>query len=337
MSNRINFCSNHLKLLSLVMVITFIIANSADLKTGDESYLSDAANTSLALGEKPECETSSTLNRTFNIVTQNVGFIPGEWLLGIGFLDKRFEMADYLIDMDADIVVIQEGLSASALKSFTKRMNSHYSYNTDLKEAYGAKCKFLFEWGVHGKGHGIVIFSKYPILKEQHYNFENCVGGSHDCKVKKGFVTTILDIGDGGKVYVVGTHLQSGPGNEAIKVRNTQVQEMSDKISENHNTDYPMILAGDFNIDYRGENSERNALIDQLNVTPTFCPVGSTSCDVIPPYTVPDHKALDYIFVKNNHAQPYSTKFSSSNNPIQISLSDHASVKTTFSFALNAL
>ncbi|MFT7035842.1 MAG: endonuclease/exonuclease/phosphatase family metal-dependent hydrolase [Cyclobacteriaceae bacterium] len=334
MISKFKYFPKKLELLSVAIVIVFFICQKTEQKSGDKAYTSDAVIASLGGVVSLDCGTSTTVDRTFNVLTQNVGFIPGEWLIGIGFLDKRYEMAKYLIGMDADIVVIQEGLSAAALKSFTRRMDDHYPYHTDLKEAYGAKCKVLFEWGFHGKGHGIVIFSKYPILAEQHFNFDNCADGSHDCKVAKGFVKTTLDIGNGGKVYVVGTHLQAGSDADAVVVRNSQVEEISQKISEYHNTNYPMILAGDFNIDYRGQNGERNALIDKLNVTPTFCSVGSNMCNVIPPYTVPDDKSLDYIFLKNNHVQPYSTTFSSNNSPIDISLSDHASVKTTFSFAL---
>lgn len=337
MTRKFKYSNHKIELLSAAIFITFFICQETKLTIGNENYTPDTITASFGGGGSSECESSATVDRTFNVLTQNVGFIPGEWLIGVGFLDKRREMAKYLIDMDADIVVIQEGLSASALKDFARLMGNHYSYHTDLKESYGAKCKFIIEWGVHGKGHGIVIFSKYPILEEQHYNFENCANGSHDCKVSKGFVKTTLDIGSGRKAYVVGTHLQAGSDIDAINVRNTQVKEISEKISEYHNTNYPMIIAGDFNIDYRGEASESIALIDKLNVTPTFCRVGSNTCNVIPPFTVPDDKALDYIFFKNNHVQPYSTTFSSSKSPIQIALSDHASVKTTFSFALRAL
>jgi endonuclease/exonuclease/phosphatase family metal-dependent hydrolase len=337
MTSKFKYFPKKLELLSVAIVVVFFICQKTEQKTGDKAYMSDVITASLGGVVSLGCGTSTTVDRTFNVLTQNVGFIPGEWLIGVGFLDKRYEMAKYLIGMDADIVVIQEGLSAAALKSFTRRMDDNYPYHTDLKEAYGAKCKVLFEWGFHGKGHGIVIFSKYPILNEQHFNFENCANGSHDCKVAKGFVKTTLDIGNGRKAYLVGTHLQSGSDIDAVNARNSQVEEISQKINEDHNTNYPMILAGDFNIDYRGEENEKIALIDKLNVTPTFCPVDSNNCNAVPPYTVPDDKSLDYIFTRNNHAQPYSTTFSSDQSPIQVSLSDHASVKTTFSFALRGL
>lgn len=145
------------ELLSVAIVIVFVVCQLAEHKTGDKDYMSDAVTAGLGGVTNWGCETSTIEDRTFNVLTQNVGFIPGEWLIGVGFLDKRYEMAKYLIGMDADIVVIQEGLSAPALKSFTRRMDENYPYHTDLKESYGAKCKVLFEWGWHGKGHGIVI------------------------------------------------------------------------------------------------------------------------------------------------------------------------------------
>jgi len=117
---------------------------------------------------------------------------------------------------------------------------------------------------------GLVILSKYPILETDGMIY--CAGNQIDSWAAKQVIYAKIQISPTFFIHVFTTHMQASyfDNHESInvindKARASQVQEIADFVQKKTlNSPYPTIIAGDFNIDSRGENMEYKYMMDTL-------------------------------------------------------------------------
>lgn len=167
---------------------------------------------------------------------------------------------------------------------------------------------------------GVVILSKYPIIKQKAHVFNNSLADSWDYLANKGFA--YVEIEKHGKRYhLIGTHLQAthdGDTEAEHIVRMGQLQEIQDFIqSEQIPTSEPVIIGGDMNVEW----SKQSEITDMLAVvrsrlifnTPE---VGSFSAKhnwftkanaYYFDYSLEYNDTLDYVLWHADHKQPTNT------------------------------
>ena len=112
---------------------------------------------------------------------------------------------------------------------------------------------------------GIVVVSKYPIIYQYNYVFENACEG-YDCTACKGVV--FCRIQKGTNIFnVVSTHFQAWDTPTAQKIRQSQAEDCAKIInSMNIPNDEPVIFLGDLNIDFYSRQTEIQKLCNQMSV-----------------------------------------------------------------------
>jgi endonuclease/exonuclease/phosphatase family metal-dependent hydrolase len=117
---------------------------------------------------------------------------------------------------------------------------------------------------------GLVILSKYPILETDGMIY--IAGNQIDSWAAKQVIYAKIQISPTFFLHVFTTHMQASyyDNHESINVINdraraSQVQEIADFVKmKTDGSPYPVIIAGDFNIDSRGENAEYRYMMDTL-------------------------------------------------------------------------
>jgi len=250
---------------------------------------------------------------------------------------------------DADVIVLQETFDGPSLDSFVWYFNWLTSYEYHITDIEMAKNGTFSQ-----DGHGIVILTKFPILDEEHFNYNVCNGGlfscDGDCLASKGFVRVTLNIGNDDKAYVLGTHLDAGDCQDDVTSRFTQMSMIDNYINDgSFNKSYPFFIVGDLNINTRsgsfGLNSEAQELglnfrnnyqymKTQLNAWASWAST-STSISLNSQQSTPNGMLLDYIMIRNDFRQP--SYHSTSNYNVDCTVADsnwtdHCNVSHHFSF-----
>ena len=116
-------------------------------------------------------------------------------------------------------------------------------------------------------GLNILVSDKLNIYNYEEYQYENCNGWlfhANDCFASKGFIyTKILIDSDTLNVYV--THLDAGVSKKDIKIREKQLNELSNSIQKISKTE-ALLICGDFNIDYYSNKEKINKFINKHNL-----------------------------------------------------------------------
>ena len=88
----------------------------------------------------------------------------------------------------------------------------------------------------------------------------------NDCLVSKGFIYSLISTFNY-KINLYVTHLDAGYSNKDILTRKKQLKELSNHIKRINNN-YPLIICGDFNIDYYNDYNVINEFIEtnRLNI-----------------------------------------------------------------------
>ena len=116
-------------------------------------------------------------------------------------------------------------------------------------------------------GLNIIVKNNIKIKKYNEYLFEQCNGiiaHSNDCLASKGFIyLEILLTNDILNLYV--THLDAGNSKNDIEVRKSQLVSLTNNINNIKNNG-PLIICGDFNIDYYAEENIINDFLYKLDL-----------------------------------------------------------------------
>lgn len=179
------------------------------------------------------------------LLTINVAQFPPP--IGIGNREQRVTKLAHCINyIDADVVVCQEMWSNHIRNIFYSIVQEKYPHMY-ADNSWG---KFLF--GMHS---GLMIISKYPIVRSGIHHFQNYRGPEHFAK--KGVLGVELQVGNF-CVCVFTTHLQGGPGGAIFEwwdenqlptyiISGLEAREIRQFIDDFAH-EIPSLLAGDFNI-----------------------------------------------------------------------------------------
>ena len=133
---------------------------------------------------------------TLEIVSWNVFLRPS--ILKDNQFDRVDSIGNYLIETDADILVLQEVFHRKSRKRLTEYLSEVFPHHTSVGPL-----------SIFGISSGVVIFSKHKIKAEKHISFKQAKGS--DRMAKKGGVFAAIEIRDK-EIQIIGTHLQSGMG-----------------------------------------------------------------------------------------------------------------------------
>lgn len=193
-----------------------------------------------------------------------------------------------------DIVIMEELFDKDLRKTMIAAMQNYYPYHSKVVGHHTTKL-------LNG---GVMIFSKWPILKEDQIVYRAC--GDIDCFAAKG--AAYISINKLGAIYnVFGTHLQAANANGGNLARKNQLIELHEFIqNKNIPPDLPVLIGGDFNIGAKPE--EINNLLNTLHV--------SLISNIGHPYSVDStintmmsnhsRRRLDYVFSSREFKKPKS-------------------------------
>ena len=176
-------------------------------------------------------------------------------------------------------------------KTLEQGMQTHYPYKTKLLK----DDKTLLSGGV-------IIFSKWPIIKESQIIYRAKTGW--DALAAKGAVYALINK-KGQNFNLIGTHLQAGNSSEGKKARQNQLQELASFIALlNIPNNQPFLIGGDFNID--ASSPDINYLMATLNVN-LIKNIGhpySSDGTINSMHMGGDQVRIDYIFSSRNALAP---------------------------------
>lgn len=221
---------------------------------------------------------------SLKILSWNVFLRPG--ILKDRQLERVDSIAASVLDLDADVVVLQEVFHKKSRKRLIASLSKTYPFYTKM----GRKSF----WGVPS---GNCIFSKDTIQSSNYIYYKNAMNA--DKLAKKGAI--LAKIRHKGKDFAVfGTHLQAGGGDEGAKIRKSQIDQLTQLAHQNDAT-CPALFAGDFNIRFQDSLYEYIlATLETKNVLPANQDLGTANFS---DHTLTDAsgppKWIDFIFLKS--------------------------------------
>ncbi len=173
---------------------------------------------------------------TLKTVNFNVAGLPFAALTGENLVANQNAAGKYLSENDFDIVAIQEDFGFH--KNLVDSM-SGFSYMTN-------------HTGSIPGGDGLNIFTKdMPVYNETRVTWNEASGilsDGSDELTPKGFVYTVIDIGNGIYVDFYNLHADAYGGEGSIAARTSQYKQLAEFIkARSAENDRPVIVTGDFN------------------------------------------------------------------------------------------
>jgi endonuclease/exonuclease/phosphatase family metal-dependent hydrolase len=254
----------------------------------------------------------------FSVLSYNVFLRAPTWIFHDEHDWRTQHMPSFLSGYDA--VVLQEAFSEQHRNALLIALETEYPYNSGIL----GEDEFLSFNG------GVIILSRWPILKIDQVVFEGCDGS--DCMVKKGVVYTAIEK-QGERIHLFGLHLQAQKEYAQARVR--QFPQLQRFILQQRIPQSELVLvAGDFNVDYfsNGTDHEFSQLTSMYSlVLPENSPAPSYDHASNTLVDEPVAERLDYIFYSGEHLVPLRA----SNEVLQfrqekLDLSDHHPVAGHF-------
>lgn len=184
-------------------------------------------------------------NNSVKVISYNT------WGLFIGkgkkSLDRRLHrLSDSLKHYKADIICLQE--------MFTQRVRKNYiqgiideGYIPNRDHLCSKRSTLFYKKDCFG---GLVMLSKHPIVRQGFYQFPKVKGMNFfEKRGSKGFQFMIVKTQEG-DLCVINTHMYSGRSNKAELIRQHQIEFIDEMITKEKLDQYPIILAGDFNVEH---------------------------------------------------------------------------------------
>ena len=234
------------------------------------------------------------------ILSYNIACLPNIFNFFGKPCDRINNLNKFISKQNPDIFCLQEVFSSSTIKSIYDYFSSNY-YIYSTNNTYIRLDS------------GLLIGSKYPIVNKSNYTFKHYYG--EDRLSYKGILN--VDIKVNNKIYsIFNTHLNADPifGNKdkAFSIRKKQLNELLTLINDKKkNKIYNIILAGDFNIDYRNKE-----IINPLLMTYKHHIINKKRIITFSE----DKTQIDYIIVLYNKKHKYKPKYK---RFINTKLSDH--------------
>ena len=243
--------------------------------------------------DKPEnISFDTTSNKTLSVLTYNTQLMP----FYANIEDDLNQPSTRVKDIPPritqyDVVILEELFDLDLRITMTNAMKINYPYYTKVVGQNTSK-------GLTG---GVMIFSKWPIIKEDQIVYKAASGIDSLAAKGAGYAA----INKNGTIYhVFGTHLQAGSDGRSARL--AQMQELADFI---HNLNIPtneaVLIGGDFNTDESSDDLP--ILLNTLHVnlvTNIGYPYSSDS-NINTMSTGSGHSRLDYVFYNNEHLSPH--------------------------------
>ena len=185
---------------------------------------------------------------------------------------------------------------------------------------------FIKKNNYRSSGLNIALSNDFDIIHNEHILFSDCNGylsNFNDCFASKGFIYTLISIDDY-KINLYVTHLDAGYNIGDVRSREIQLKEISNHISNIKNK-YPMIISGDFNINYytHAEIIDNFVVKNNLNILRWDKKIET-------------NEMIDYIFYKSGKKNSINIlKFDI--NQKMIDRSDHLPIELYFNLIKNEL
>lgn len=169
---------------------------------------------------------------TVKMVNYNIGGLP--WMTSAA---KQTRNAEFIVENGYDIVAVQEDF------------NYHSTFAGGLT---GYNYMSNYTGGIPS-GDGLNIFTKnMPIYNETRVTWEKAFGvidHGADEMTPKGFVYSVIDIGNGIYVDFYNHHADAYGDDGSEQARDVQFRQLADYINENYKkNNRPVIVTGDFNV-----------------------------------------------------------------------------------------
>jgi endonuclease/exonuclease/phosphatase family metal-dependent hydrolase len=217
---------------------------------------------------------SDSFALTFNVVSFNT------W--GVPFAVKdtwRYAAAMKQIEtLSPDFVFLEELFSGKGRRAFQSEM---YPYVVNGPHA--------FPKIVPG---GIRLLSKYPVLRSAKMHYKGCL--ADDCLSKKGALLAVVELPDGQRLNLVGTHLNAR-GDDSVRIN--QLDQLKNFIEEFAEPTAPILISGDFN--YNPDSTAYAYSIEHLGVKDAWTAIHAASDPGITYDTVNNPYAHDYCIQHN--------------------------------------
>lgn len=169
---------------------------------------------------------------TIKMVNYNIGGLP--WMTSAA---KQTRNAEFIVENGYDIVAVQEDFNYHSTLAGGLTGYNYLSNHTG---------------GVPG-GDGLNIFTKnMPIYNETRVTWDEAFGvidHGADEMTPKGFVYSVIDIGNGIYVDFYNLHADAYGDEGSKQARDAQFRQLADYINENYKkNNRPVIVTGDFNV-----------------------------------------------------------------------------------------
>jgi sphingomyelin phosphodiesterase len=247
------------------------------------------------------------------VLTYNVFLFSKSMYPNWGQDHRAAEIAKAPFVSGNDVLVLQEMFDNSSSDALKRAVADRYPYQTPVvgrsKDGWdatgGAYSSTTPEDG------GVVIASKWPILRKEQYVFKDACGA--DWWSNKGFAYVVLDV-NGSRVHVLGTHAQStDPGcdpGEAAAMRSRQFRAIDAFLDAKHiPAGEQVLVAGDFNVD--SHTAEYASMLADGGLVGTDARTGhpysfDTQDNSIARDRYPNdpREDLDYVLHRAGHARP---------------------------------
>tara|TARA_B100000315_G_scaffold110637_1_gene101513 strand:+ start:1965 stop:2885 length:921 start_codon:yes stop_codon:yes gene_type:complete len=218
----------------------------------------------------------------FDLLVYNTHGLPG-WIAGDD-PEARFPVIGGHADR-YDLTLLQED----------------FKHHEKLLEGTGASVvvrgsNSRMPWCALCSGDGLTTISRLPKNWQPEidkYAFDTCSGwltGANDCLATKGFQLLRLTTPQGGRLFVVNTHMDAGDGDGDRKARQAQLETIR-AVIEREVADHALIVAGDLNLD--ADNPLDRALLDSFMQNLGLVDSGAH------PTSPTNWEILDYILVRS--------------------------------------
>lgn len=287
------------------------------------------SNMHIVIEKKDIQPTHQHSDNTFDILTYNTQLQPF-YGNAVNDLNQPAERVKSIVPAikNYDVVIFEELFDFGLRTALTKDMSADYPYHTQVVGSATTQ-----PWTG-----GVMIFSKWPIDKEDQIVYLATTGGDQYAAKGVGYAR----VNKNGHYYnVFGTHLEAGDTVDDVRIRRKQIAEMETFINRLAlKNEEPVLIGGDFNIDEF--SLEAITLYTLLNADKLANSGYQYSCDgLVNTMNVdPARQRLDYVFYDKRYLMPksaYNRVFvlrALSNEKMwpKFDLSDHFPVESHFEF-----
>ncbi len=300
------------KLLLLFVAIAFVSCSEENLFSIENAEKSNAR--------------LSTTTESLSVMSYNVYQLPSI-LPQYKSKERASELFKYITNLGEntpDVLVIEEGFNVRFGDEFLAKIKITYPYATPLLGLYcnskGGTALYPNNWdGYYGNcgntlfnvNGGIMILSKYPILKKYQWIFQSQINSAEGLS-NRGVAYAVIEKNNK-KYHIFGTHTASEqpnyPGRATREKQFTEIRNF--KNSFNIPSSEAVIYAGDMNVEYTLSeeymkmktllNGTNNYFFNPLQERGTY----SNQNTVVQYQGFKGYNdTLDYIFLANENKQP---------------------------------